>query len=814
MPANPQPTRSSFGPFEVLTQLAKGGMAATYLARVAGDAPGRELVVKRILPEIATSSEFRELFAAEARVAVRLDHQNVVHTLGQGEIDGELFLALEYVWGSDLQGVAGAARAAGTRLPSPLVAHVVARAAEGLHYAHEFTTPEGDPLHMVHRDVSPPNLMVSFDGKVVVVDFGIAKVARQFQRARVGQLKGKFAYMSPEQVQGRDVDRRSDVFSLGIILYEFTLLRRLFRAESDIATAAAISHAEIERPSAVDPNFDPDLESIILRALAADPADRYPCAADLAADLDAWTSTQEGGDRETLTHFMRSTHGDRMRALEGYLGSDYQGPLGLPDLPDLPEAPEAPEAPEVPSADSPAPDLDGAHPGNDDEPGSKDTEPPAEPLTPQRNDVADSVVHRDHDLPRDPERLPSPDIQKPARQIALVFAGILVVVLAIIGWRLSQEGLGTSYFDDAPVAPSTADLPPIERAEPRPPPRVMTRVSSEPAGAAIIVNGFVTGSLTPSEVGLVSDAENLVSLHLDGYQAELVRSPGGADVQSLLRRVPASQDQGEREPAEETGGDDEMPEPGEGRFRVVVRNTTDQPIPAEVVLNGESVGTAPLRINVPARVLHHVSARTEGMRPSATYAQAIPWSGPNSEHVVELELTADAAGANRWTTLRLETVPTEADVMIDGEPGPRAGLINLDSPLHHTVEITAPDHEPMFRAVDGRLGQFVLTAVLDRVRTDPTLLTVEIDPPETLVFAERIRHGSAGGRQLSTPVRELEVESGAWKLTFESRESGTRVRSRVEVELAAGVHHRLRYEIVDGAFVELERSSEQTVPPQ
>jgi tRNA A-37 threonylcarbamoyl transferase component Bud32 len=292
------------GRYEPIRRLAVGGMAEIYLARIRGVGPeGFEklVVLKRILPQHALDPEMLRMFLDEARLSATLTHPHVTEVYDVGADREAPFFAMEYVHGANLRELlrAHARRAGGSAAGSfPLeLAHaigIVAAAADGLHYAHERLGPGGEPLGIVHRDVSPSNVLISYDGAVKVSDFGIAKWALQRTQTQEGTLKGKFAYMSPEQCRGRPVDRRSDVFALGTILYELTTGAPPFAADSDleilnrIATGAATPPAwPANHPTPLGP-YPPALSAIVMRALAPDPDDRYPTMRALQVALEAY----------------------------------------------------------------------------------------------------------------------------------------------------------------------------------------------------------------------------------------------------------------------------------------------------------------------------------------------------------------------------------------------------------------------------------------------------------------------------------------------------------------------------------------------
>jgi serine/threonine protein kinase len=276
------------GRYELLEPMATGGMAELYLARSRRAAGFEKLVVlKRILPHYARDAEFVEMFLNEARLAASLDHPNVVGVMDFGEAEGDYFLTMEYVHGADLNQLLGAAEQS-RRMPLEVALSIACGICAGLHYAHEKPGPDGLPLRLVHRDVSPSNILISYEGAIKVTDFGIATATARTRSTQAGTLKGKCGYMSPEQCKGAPVDRRSDVFALGIVLYETTLLQRAFAAEHEYAVMNKIITGDIVRPSEVRPGFPPELESIIMRALALEPGDRFGTAQALQQALEAF----------------------------------------------------------------------------------------------------------------------------------------------------------------------------------------------------------------------------------------------------------------------------------------------------------------------------------------------------------------------------------------------------------------------------------------------------------------------------------------------------------------------------------------------
>jgi serine/threonine-protein kinase len=281
-----------FGKYLLLKRIAMGGMAELFLARQQGVEGFEKLVVvKRILEHYAADRDFVEMFLNEARLAASLSHPNIVQSFDLGEEGGVYFIAMEFVPGHDLFNVARKCTAQERPIPAPVAARIIADACAGLHYAHTRKSRQGQPLNIVHRDVSPANIIISYEGAVKLVDFGIAKAASHQARTRAGMVKGKYSYMSPEQIQGLPLDGRSDVFALGITLHESLVGRRLFKREAELAIMNDILHGEVVPPSTLRPDLPPALERICLKALEKDRDRRYPSAREMQLDLERYIAS-------------------------------------------------------------------------------------------------------------------------------------------------------------------------------------------------------------------------------------------------------------------------------------------------------------------------------------------------------------------------------------------------------------------------------------------------------------------------------------------------------------------------------------------
>ncbi|HEY4187319.1 MAG TPA: protein kinase [Polyangia bacterium] len=290
-----RPRDGQIGRYRLVGLLATGGMAQVYLA-LSGELSGFRtlVVVKRILPHLSSNTQFIHMFFDEARIAARLDHPNIARIIEVGQQGDEYFLAMEVVQGRSLSALLRKAR---KQTPNPLShaqsAYIVAQAAKGLGYAHALTDADGQLLNIVHRDVSPQNILVSFGGAVKLIDFGVARALGRVTETVPGGLKGKIQYMSPEQVKGLPLDQRSDVYALGIVLWEALCGRRLYNRETDMETLGAIVHDPIAPPSKFV-STSARLERIVMQALAKDPAERFQTAAEMALALERHAFASDG----------------------------------------------------------------------------------------------------------------------------------------------------------------------------------------------------------------------------------------------------------------------------------------------------------------------------------------------------------------------------------------------------------------------------------------------------------------------------------------------------------------------------------------
>ena len=307
-------------------------MAEIYLARMGGsDGFSKLVVVKRLLSQMANDQEFIQMFLDEARINARLSHSNIVQVLELGEFEKQYFIAMEYVSGLSVAQVGKLATQRLGEVPQGVACGIIAQACAGLHHAHETKLPDGSEMGIIHRDVSPQNLLLTYEGFVKVVDFGIAKAEGRATRTRAGMVKGKFAYMSPEQCVGEQLDRRTDIFALGIILFELCTSRRLFRRANTFETYEAIIKCEVPDPRSVNPSVSEKIAAVILKALAKNRDDRFATAEAMQEALElAMRRSGVRGSAMDLSRFIETNFADQVREQEDLIRRIEAGELTDP----------------------------------------------------------------------------------------------------------------------------------------------------------------------------------------------------------------------------------------------------------------------------------------------------------------------------------------------------------------------------------------------------------------------------------------------------------------------------------------------------
>jgi len=303
-----------FGKYTLIDRIAVGGMAEIFLARQAGlEGFEKTIVIKRIRPHLSKQPNFVKMFLNEAKLAAQLNHPNIVQIYDLGKIGESYFIAMEYIFGRDMRRIIPKADALGIPFPMVYALKIASSVCEGLYYAHARTDLYGNALNIVHRDVTPENIFVSFDGTVKVLDFGIAKAANQIEQTRAGEIKGKLSYMSPEQCMGKQLDNRSDIFSMGVVLYEWLTGFKLFTGDSEVAILKSITEGKIYAPSYFKADIPEGVEAILMKALEKDRERRYQTSWEMQYDLDQFLSQYEFTPSNIhLSNFLKQLFNDEL----------------------------------------------------------------------------------------------------------------------------------------------------------------------------------------------------------------------------------------------------------------------------------------------------------------------------------------------------------------------------------------------------------------------------------------------------------------------------------------------------------------------
>jgi serine/threonine protein kinase len=624
----PQP----FGRYLLLDKVASGGMAEVWRAKLSGEQGFQRIyAIKKILPHVAEDQDFITMFTDEAHITSSLQHANVAQVYEFAKTDDTYYLAMEYVSGKDLKGVWSYLRSRKTIMPVEIAAFIVQRLAEGLDYAHRRTDNFGQDAGIVHRDVSPQNVLLSWDGEVKVIDFGIARAIEKAGRTRPGTLKGKFAYMSPEQIRGLPLDGRADIFSIGVVLYELCTGERGFSADSEFSLLEMVRNVEIRPPSVVNRDLPSELERIIYKALAKDREHRYQLASELADDLQRFLLERgPPPSRHDLARFLRENftvdferERGRLESYKEMSGEDRTRPLRRPatgpinpvldDSSSDETAAFAVVAKTRPDGDS---DAFGDHVGELD-----DARPDIRPAARSRPvvDATSQAAAAPVTATRRTYAPPQPELDRSrfkafaAALTATIFVGAAVVVGFFL---LRGSGTGTVVVtvSGAPTAmvrfddrnPATAEpsltiervrsgthaiivenpgfitfttslvteknVPVYQIKAPLKRHSGKLRIASEPGAARVVLDGKDTELTTPASLDVEGETLHEVTLRLDGFK----------DSRRAGVKVAAAQEQ--------------LVE-----FRLVpekVKITIDtRPPGAELAINGQPIGTAPVTIS-------------------------------------------------------------------------------------------------------------------------------------------------------------------------------------------------------------------------
>ena len=308
------PRGTRFGKYTLLNRIAVGGMAEIFLARQEGlEGFEKTICIKRIRPHLSSQPNFVRMFLNEAKLAAQLNHPNIVQIYDLGRINESYFIAMEYISGRDMSRIIPKAERAGIPFPMIYALRIASNVCEGLYYAHTKTDAYGNPLNIVHRDITPENILVGFNGTVKIVDFGIAKANSTLEQTRAGEIKGKLSYMSPEQCMGGQLDSRSDVFSLGSVVYEWITGYKLFTGENEMAILKSIIDGKIYPPSYFKEDVPEAVERILMKALEKDREKRYQTAWEMQFDIDTYLASSEFTPSNIhLSNFLKQIFGDEI----------------------------------------------------------------------------------------------------------------------------------------------------------------------------------------------------------------------------------------------------------------------------------------------------------------------------------------------------------------------------------------------------------------------------------------------------------------------------------------------------------------------
>lgn len=526
-----------FGKYLLIEKVAAGGMAEIYLAR-SGAANGlnKFFAIKRILPQFSTNEDFVAMFKEEAKVAINLNHSNVVSIFDFGIEQSQFYLVMDYVEGRNLRQIINELKKTNKSFSIDQALYLIKETAAGLDHAHRCTdSTNGRPLNITHRDMSPQNIMVSFEGEVKVIDFGIAKAETEAEGTKAGTLKGKFSYMSPEQAEGQPIDPRTDVFALGIVLWELLANDRLFTGSNEAAILRKVRDCQIPPIRKINPTVPQELERIVMKSLAKDRNVRYQTAANFHRDLNRFLNTQYPDfSPQDFSQFVKESFKtayqegkDKLVAYSKIVVEE--APLlkapPTPKVGDMPATPDkvdnrVDELPEVPNGFAAEPkvkiNLEGLRSASTAAPKSIPSTGFNKPIT--NNSYGQTKVTQISQV-----SYSKPHTQKSGDFTDILFKGLVVAALSFGGWWGYKN-----YFN----APAKNQPVAVNKPKPSPKPNqpqqteqidqsstapVKVSVNSNPDNAEIYVNGVATGNKTPAVITLDANKEAEIVIKKDGY---------------------------------------------------------------------------------------------------------------------------------------------------------------------------------------------------------------------------------------------------------------------------------------------------------
>ncbi len=688
------------GRYELLRRVASGGMGEIYLARTRGAGGFEKLVIiKTILPHLAEEEEFVTKFLDEGRIVVQLTHGNIVPVFDMGEDDGEYYIAMEYVPGLDLRAVLKRLDALGEQLPVSLALHVACEICKGLSYAHRKTDDQGRSLGIVHRDVSPSNVLISREGEVKIIDFGIARAADKVAQTASGRIQGKCCYMSPEQARGKPLDARSDIFSAGVLLYEMLTLVRPFEGRSDLESLELVRQCEVDAPGILRPELSEELDQIVCRALAPDPDERYQTIDDLMVDL------QQEIYRlgETVTSHLLTEALSEVFEADDPADSKAPRPANLDEAFELELARLGGDEPATASGSHLSPAL-------------------AQTATATPKTRTLSAQTGDEELPQKTEEPDSTD--------------------GTDGHTTAPESPAAKSEEDSPdeAAIATGSVPASA------PPRVLSRrhlvitAAAAITASVAIVAFFIFGPVEDATLELVSDPPG-AQIHLDGDELPGLRTPdtltlapGEYTVELTLedhipRRFRIQLAAGERRRLDK---EDLLLQPEHQPLRQFLISAT--PEDATIIADGEALGAGPHDLSLEQGDVINLSARAQGCS-SADYVL----SYRHRREEIHLELDCDDEGDD-------EALLAEADT--DQESNGTAPTTII--PRHRSIRIESDPPGAEILVNEELLGQAPLYAEL-RVN-QAAIIEARRDGYEP--YRTTTRPDELDGDRLEVPLRE------------------------------------------------------------
>ncbi|MEZ4247594.1 MAG: protein kinase [Polyangiales bacterium] len=610
------PVIGTFGPYDVLGRLAVGGMAEVLLARPRGTS-GRPLVVKKILSHFADDDDFRAMFEDEAKLGLLLDHPNIVRCSDRGAVDGQPYLEMEWVDGVPLGRLIRRARDFGG-VPDRLAVTIGAKVADALAHAHQLVDEDGRPLNLVHRDISPHNVMISYDGEVKLLDFGIAKAEARQHETRAGVVKGKFAYMAPEQIRAESIDARADLFALGVVLFESLIGKSLYRRETDAETMNDILDGAVPMLSGYVDAPSRELEAALRKALAKDARERFQSAAAFRDALLSWlrghggpASAREISELVARCFAAEAERGPRVDTMP--FGQSVV--LGAPPRPSAPSGTRELDL-EIGELDLPPIDL---APRSSHRPTAApkitvSSGDPFDPLAGPPLDVAplklDTPAAVRASTPRPaPTPASRPARVAPPRPVPSTSSGgsrMWLVALSVVA-VLALGAVGVFVWK--PWAEPAAEVDDASRATPLPRTGSAILVTSLPAGAQVTIDGEPRGS-TPLEIPGLEPGEHVVVVSAEGFDPhEQTVTLGAGATETVMARL-------------EEAATVIDPETADGSL------TFETDPPTEVFVGRVSLGRTPLRrVQVPSGALRVELVDADGLR----YRTRIPVRGGGEE---------------------------------------------------------------------------------------------------------------------------------------------------------------------------------------